>query len=166
MKANIGHLEGASGLAGVVKAVLVLENGIIPPNANFDKINPAIDAQLYNIQVKHESFDRSLDSTHPIMYAYIRSRPRFQRAQSPGQFLVSDVYRSIHLVSVERTHMLFWTMLFTSCKLTRLMVTIIAPARPRRRPQAKQPRGLPAAPENLYFSRTMPKAFLVPDHAS
>lgn len=36
VKANLGHLEGSSGLAGVIKAILILENGIIPPNALFE----------------------------------------------------------------------------------------------------------------------------------
>lgn len=36
VKANIDHLEGCSGLAGVIKTVLVLKNGIIPPIASFD----------------------------------------------------------------------------------------------------------------------------------
>ena len=35
IKSNIGHLEAASGVAGLIKAVLVLENGMVPPNANF-----------------------------------------------------------------------------------------------------------------------------------
>ncbi|KAJ4322670.1 hypothetical protein N0V84_004695 [Fusarium piperis] len=50
IKSNIGHLEGASGLAGIVKCILILERGVIPPNALFEKINPAIDAESYNIE--------------------------------------------------------------------------------------------------------------------
>ncbi|KAF2279780.1 phenolpthiocerol synthesis polyketide synthase ppsA [Westerdykella ornata] len=42
LKSNIGHLEGASGVASVIKTVLALEKGIIPPNANFEKANPRI----------------------------------------------------------------------------------------------------------------------------
>lgn len=35
VKSNIGHLEGASGVAGVVKTVLMLENNLILPNFDF-----------------------------------------------------------------------------------------------------------------------------------
>ncbi|GHC74447.1 hypothetical protein GCM10007079_08720 [Nocardiopsis terrae] len=42
-KANIGHLEGASGLVGLIKAVHVLRNGLIPPTPNVDRLNPEID---------------------------------------------------------------------------------------------------------------------------
>ena len=34
IKANIGHLESTSGLAGLLKAVLILEKGLIPPTPN------------------------------------------------------------------------------------------------------------------------------------
>ncbi|WPH00651.1 iterative type I polyketide synthase [Acrodontium crateriforme] len=50
IKSNTGHLEGAAGVAGVIKAILVLESGIIPPNANFEKVNPKIPAKKWNLQ--------------------------------------------------------------------------------------------------------------------
>ncbi|KAI0113580.1 putative polyketide synthase [Nemania sp. FL0031] len=47
IKSNIGHLEGASGIAGVIKAVLALEKGVIPPNTNFEQLNPKIEIEQY-----------------------------------------------------------------------------------------------------------------------
>ena len=49
VKTNIGHLEGASGIAGLLKTILVLEKGVIPPNANFDQINPRIDTEFSRV---------------------------------------------------------------------------------------------------------------------
>ncbi|KAI6080113.1 hypothetical protein F4821DRAFT_87865 [Hypoxylon rubiginosum] len=55
VKANIGHLEGSSGLAGVLKSILILEKGIIPANANFEKVNPKLDADFYHTKVPSEN---------------------------------------------------------------------------------------------------------------
>ncbi|PVI00072.1 polyketide synthase PksD [Periconia macrospinosa] len=51
IKSNIGHLEGGSGLAGILKCALILEKGIIPPNALFEKLNAKINAKRNNLQV-------------------------------------------------------------------------------------------------------------------
>ncbi|KAL6689954.1 polyketide synthase [Trichoderma pleuroticola] len=42
IKTVIGHLEGTAGLAGLLKASLAIQNGIIPPNMHFNKLNPKI----------------------------------------------------------------------------------------------------------------------------
>jgi acyl transferase domain-containing protein len=51
VKGNIGHLEGAAGIAGLLKAVLVLEKAQIPQQVNFDQGNPKIDFDRWNIKV-------------------------------------------------------------------------------------------------------------------
>nr|QVV57686.1 hypothetical protein [Myxococcales bacterium] len=45
VKTNIGHLEAAAGVAGVVKAVLSLEHEEIPKNLHFRVLNPRIDVE-------------------------------------------------------------------------------------------------------------------------
>lgn len=49
IKAGLGHLEGGAGLAGLVKAVLMIESGAIPPTVNLEKVNPNIPTDA-NIQ--------------------------------------------------------------------------------------------------------------------
>ncbi|KAJ8112206.1 hypothetical protein ONZ43_g5443 [Nemania bipapillata] len=51
IKANIGHLEGGSGLASILKTIMILENGVIPPNALFEKLNSKINAKFYHLEV-------------------------------------------------------------------------------------------------------------------
>ncbi len=43
VKTNIGHLDAASGVAGLIKTVLALQHKLIPPSLNFEKPNPKID---------------------------------------------------------------------------------------------------------------------------
>ncbi|MER5264926.1 SDR family NAD(P)-dependent oxidoreductase [Actinosynnema sp. NPDC002837] len=43
VKSNVGHLEPASGIVGLLKAVLVLRHRLIPPSLHADPPNPDID---------------------------------------------------------------------------------------------------------------------------
>ncbi len=54
LKASVGHLDTAAGLAGLVKTVLALEAGVIPPTPGFSTPNPEIDFASGNLVVGTE----------------------------------------------------------------------------------------------------------------
>ncbi|GFF58827.1 lovastatin diketide synthase LovF [Aspergillus lentulus] len=54
VKSNIGHLEGASGIAGVIKTVLALEQGMIPAVHGFETPNPRLRLEEWNIKIPTE----------------------------------------------------------------------------------------------------------------
>ena len=43
VKSNLGHMEAAAGIAGLLKAVLCVKNRVVPPLVNFRTLNPRID---------------------------------------------------------------------------------------------------------------------------
>jgi acyl transferase domain-containing protein len=43
IKTNVGHLEAAAGVAGLIKTVLALEHRTLPPSLHFETPNPQID---------------------------------------------------------------------------------------------------------------------------
>ncbi|WP_344057109.1 type I polyketide synthase, partial [Sphaerisporangium rubeum] len=54
VKTNIGHLEGAAGLAGLLKTALTIRHRLIPPSLNFATPNPAIPLPDLNLEVVTE----------------------------------------------------------------------------------------------------------------
>ncbi|KAA8645449.1 Type I Polyketide synthases (Type I PKS) [Aspergillus tanneri] len=51
VKGNFGHLEGAAGIAGFIKASMVTFHGEIPPQVHYNIPNPAIDFESLHLQV-------------------------------------------------------------------------------------------------------------------
>jgi acyl transferase domain-containing protein len=61
VKANIGHLEAAAGVAGLIKLALMLKMEKIPPHINFKKLNPMIDLEVIPavIQLEEKNWNRN-----------------------------------------------------------------------------------------------------------
>ncbi|MFE4515881.1 SDR family NAD(P)-dependent oxidoreductase [Kitasatospora sp. NPDC056783] len=55
VKTNIGHTEPVAGLAGMLKVLLSLQHGRIPPNLHFHRWNPRIDAAATRFRVPTET---------------------------------------------------------------------------------------------------------------
>lgn len=57
VKTNLGHLESAAGIAGFIKAVLVLQRGVIPKHLHFNNPNPSIDWNSIPVEVTSSQMD-------------------------------------------------------------------------------------------------------------
>lgn len=51
VKTNIGHLDAAAGVAGLIKTVLALKHKMLPPSLHFEQPNPKIDFEHSPFQV-------------------------------------------------------------------------------------------------------------------
>lgn len=55
IKTNIGHLEAASGMAGLLKIVLSMEHGVLPATRNFEKLNSKLSLKNSPFYIQNES---------------------------------------------------------------------------------------------------------------
>jgi amino acid adenylation domain-containing protein/non-ribosomal peptide synthase protein (TIGR01720 family) len=64
VKSNLGHLDAAAGVVGLIKAVLALQHGTIPGTLHFERPNPAIDLanSLFFIPTKTTPWDAACAS--------------------------------------------------------------------------------------------------------
>ncbi len=55
VKTNVGHLESAAGVAGLMKVVLAIEHGLIPPHLHVRELNPHVPWAELPVQVTTEA---------------------------------------------------------------------------------------------------------------
>jgi len=65
IKTNLGYLHGAAGLAGLIKAVLALENRTIPPSLHFEQPNPALHLDASPFFVPQQAIPWEAPEGHP-----------------------------------------------------------------------------------------------------
>ena len=112
-KTNIGHLEAAAGIAGLIKVMLAMKQGMIPRHLHFENPNPNLDWSELPVRVASEALDwpRHADrppragvsafaisgtNAHVIVEGY--GEPSSSRASSNGRPLPDG---SPQLVSIE-----------------------------------------------------------------
>jgi acyl transferase domain-containing protein/acyl carrier protein len=105
VKTNMGHLDAAAGIAGLLKTVLALEHGVIPPSLHFERANPNIDFESSPFYVVTNpqpwlaragnprragvsSFGIGGTNAHVVLEE--ASRPAVVRSARPYQLLVSS----------------------------------------------------------------------------
>ncbi|MCY3621811.1 MAG: SDR family NAD(P)-dependent oxidoreductase [Gammaproteobacteria bacterium] len=65
VKTNIGHLEWAAGVAGLIKTILSMQRGMIPKHLHFDNPNPRVDWDELPVRVTAEATPWPENDDHP-----------------------------------------------------------------------------------------------------
>ncbi|CAL2066875.1 MULTISPECIES: type I polyketide synthase [Streptomyces] len=66
-KTNVGHLEGAAGITGLLKAALALHHRELPASLNFETPNPAIPLDRLNLRVQSEHSAWAAEDGRPLL---------------------------------------------------------------------------------------------------
>ena len=69
VKTNVGHLESAAGVAGVVKVLLAMREGVIPKHLHFERPNPRLDWDSLPVRVTNEATPWPDDLGRPVRAA-------------------------------------------------------------------------------------------------
>ncbi|KAK3100448.1 hypothetical protein FSP39_020073 [Pinctada imbricata] len=99
VKTNIGHLESAAGVAGIIKVLLMMKNRSFVPSLHFNVANPKIDFPKYNFEVSKRteewetrtckwacvnSFGFGGTNSHAIIKEYTQSDNAIDTKSSPS----------------------------------------------------------------------------------
>ncbi|KAI3331458.1 lovastatin nonaketide synthase [Xylariaceae sp. AK1471] len=120
IKTIIGHLEGAAGLAGLLKASNSLQKGFIPPNLSFNRLNPKIEPFYNGLQVPTSliewptlpegvprrvsvnSFGFGGANAHAILEEHVQTASGSQDDDKPSTSVIPFVFSALNEASLIR----------------------------------------------------------------
>ncbi|MEO0540609.1 MAG: SDR family NAD(P)-dependent oxidoreductase, partial [Cyanobacteria bacterium P01_A01_bin.105] len=73
VKTNVGHLEAAAGIAGLIKVVLSMQHKVLPPHLHFHQPSPHIDWSSLPVKVVDRLSDWNLDDQETSRFAGVSS---------------------------------------------------------------------------------------------
>jgi acyl transferase domain-containing protein len=107
VKTNIGHLEPAAGIAGLIKVALSLKHRQIPPHLHFQKPNPDIPWEKIPLRVQQtltpwpERVNPALAGVSAFGFGGTNCHVVLEEAPAPEQRgTASEVERSLHLLTL------------------------------------------------------------------
>jgi 3-oxoacyl-(acyl-carrier-protein) synthase/SAM-dependent methyltransferase/aryl carrier-like protein len=103
VKANLGHTEAAAGVAGLIKAVLALGTGRLPPQIHFERLNPQVAGTAVPLRLPTEpmalppgicragvsAFGASGTNAHVVLEAAAPVKPSVRGEGGPRRLLLS-----------------------------------------------------------------------------
>ena len=97
VKANVGHLDAAAGVTGLIKTALILHRGVIPPQINFDEPNPRLDLKRGGFTLSVPAVPGRRDDATPRRGQRVRRRGHqrpCQLEEAPPARLPKRMYQS------------------------------------------------------------------------
>ncbi|AOX01783.1 short-chain dehydrogenase [Moorena producens PAL-8-15-08-1] len=105
-KTNIGHLEAASGVAGLIKVILALQHEKIPPHLNFNEPNPRINWKELQVRVPTtvlpwpRAEKRRLAGVSAFGFSGTNAHVVVEEAPVPDPIPQGKVDRPVHLLAL------------------------------------------------------------------
>jgi acyl transferase domain-containing protein/acyl carrier protein len=106
VKTNIGHLESAAGMPGVIKIVLMLCHRAIPPHLHFHRPNPHIDWKTFALRVPTELMPwpaagkRRLAGVSGFGFSGTNAHAVIEEAPEPPPPAAAESDRPLHLLTL------------------------------------------------------------------
>ena len=97
VKANIGHLEAAAGVAGVIKAILTINKQTIPPQIHFSTPNPYVSWDDLSVKISNQSIPWQNNDQQRI--AGVSS---FGFSGTNAHILIEEFHKPVHDDSISR----------------------------------------------------------------